>query len=156
MLYSRHEDNPRLFDGAGQVSEYGAAYMAKLDALTGVRKERCAGARQWAAAEGIIYEGWRPEVHLSDRKQLPYEWTRVWGVDFGYTNPFVWQQWAIDPDGRLWLEREIYRTQRIVEDHAKEILDVVTMRDGGRGSTRSRAPSSVTTMRRTGPPWSGS
>jgi hypothetical protein len=51
-------------------------------------------------------------------------------VDFGFTNPFVWQQWAVDPDGRLWLEREIYRTQRLVEDHAKDILNVVTVTAG--------------------------
>ena len=129
MLYGRHEDNPRLFDllpdGTYRVTEQGRAYIAKLDALTGVRKLRLRHG-QWAAAEGIIYEEWRPELHLSDRKRLPLEWPRIWGVDFGYTNPFVWQQWAVDPDGRLWLEHEIYRAKRLVEDHAKDILAVVT------------------------------
>lgn len=129
MLYSRHEDNPRLFTDAGQVTEYGATYIARLDNLTGVRKERLRYGR-WAAAEGIIYADWRPDVHLSDRKILPPEWTRVWSIDFGYINPFVWQMWAVDPDGRLWLEKEIYRSQRLVEDHAKQILDVVTKQDG--------------------------
>lgn len=133
MLHARHEDNPVLFDvlpdGTYVLTERGRDYIGKLDALTGVRKLRLRHG-QWAAAEGIIYEDWRPEVHLSDRKVLPYEWTRMWGVDFGYTNPFVWQMWAIDPDGRLWLEKEIYRTQRLVEDHAKDILDVVTKQDG--------------------------
>ena len=49
-------------------------------------------------------------------------WPRFWVVDFGYTQPFVWQAWAQDPDGRLYRYREIYRTQRLVEDHAREIL----------------------------------
>jgi phage terminase large subunit len=129
MLYSRHEDNPVLFDPSGRLTARGKAYITKLDALTGVRKERLRYGR-WAAAEGMIYEDWRPEVHLSDRKVLPYEWTRIWGVDFGYTHPFVWQMWAIDPDGRLWLEKEIYRSKTLVEDHAKEILKVVTKADG--------------------------
>lgn len=129
MLYARHEDNPVLIDPDGQWTHRGAAYISKLDNLTGVRRLRLRFG-QWAAAEGIIYEGWRPELHLSDRKQLPHEWTRLWSVDFGYTNPFVWQMWAIDPDGRMWLEREIYRTQRLVEDHAKDILNVVTKQDG--------------------------
>lgn len=128
MLYSRHEDNPRLFGQQGQITEYGKAYLQRLDALTGVRKERLRRGR-WAAAEGIIYEDWRPEVHLSDRKILPFAWDRIWSVDFGYTHPFVWQMWAVDPDGRLWLEKEIYRSQRLVEDHAKDILDVVTKMD---------------------------
>lgn len=133
MLYGRHEDNPRLFDllpdSTYRVTEQGRAYISKLDNLTGVRKLRLRHG-QWAAAEGIIYEEWRPDVHLVDRKVLPATWDRIWGVDFGYTNPFVWQMWAIDPDGRLWLEKEIYRSKRLVEDHAKDILDVVTMRDG--------------------------
>jgi Phage terminase large subunit len=132
MLYARHEDNPVLFDEAGTLTARGAAYIAKLDALTGVRKMRLRHG-QWAAAEGIIYEGWRPEVHLSDRggdEPLPASWRRIWGVDFGYTHPFVWQMWAVDDDGRLWLEKEIYRSQTLVEDHAKAILDVVTRADG--------------------------
>jgi PBSX family phage terminase large subunit len=131
MLYSRHEDNPVLFGPDGKLTVRGKAYIAKLDALTGVRKERLRFGR-WAAAEGLIYEDWRPEVHLSDRKICPFDWPRIWGIDFGYTNPFVWQMWAIDPDGRLWLEKEIYRSKKLVEDHAKDILDVVTMADGKR------------------------
>jgi phage terminase large subunit len=129
MLYSRHEDNPRLALADGVMTEYGATYIARLDALTGVRKERLRYGR-WAAAEGVIYGDWKPEVHLSDRKKLPDQWDRVWSVDFGFRHPFVWQMWAIDPDGRLWLEKEIYHTERLVEDHAKTILAAVTMRDG--------------------------
>ena len=129
MLHAKHEDNPRLFslaDGEYSVTEQGANYLAKLDALTGVRYLRLRRG-QWAAAEGIIYEEWAPAIHLSDRKVLPKEWARIWGIDFGYTNPFVWQMWAIDPDGRLWLEKEIYRSKRIVADHAKQIMNVVTL-----------------------------
>ena len=125
MLYALHTDNPMLFDDAGQPTIRGAAYLEALNRLTGVRKHRLAGGI-WAAAEGVIYENWNPAVHISERRKLPREWTRLWGIDFGFTNPFVWQMWAIDPDGRLILEKEIYRTQRIVADHAQQILDVVT------------------------------
>lgn len=129
MLYSKHEDNPVLFDPYGKLTARGADYISLLDNLTGVRKARLRHG-QWVAAEGIIYEGWNESIHLSDRKVLPYEWPRVWGIDFGYTNPFVWQQWAIDPDGRIWLEKEIYRAKTLVEDHCKRILQVVTKADG--------------------------
>lgn len=125
MLYSLHQDNPVYFDDAGQATEQGAAYLDTLSRLTGVRRHRLYGGI-WAAAEGVIFEDWNPAVHLTDRKILPKEWMRIWGIDFGYTNPFVWQMWAIDPDGRLWLEKEIYRSQRIVADHAQQILQVVT------------------------------
>jgi phage terminase large subunit len=54
------------------------------------------------------------------------DWKRYWAVDFGFTNPFVLQCWAEDPDGRLYLYRELYRTKRLVEDHARDILRLVT------------------------------
>jgi phage terminase large subunit len=140
MLYSHHEDNPRLFDEAGQLTEYGRAYIARLDALTGARLQRLRYGK-WHSSEGMIYE-WNPEVHLVRREdfattvrpdRLPLKWRRIWTIDFGYTNPFVWQQWAIDGDGRMYLEHEIYRTKRLVEDHAKEILDVVSFRKAAGG-----------------------
>jgi PBSX family phage terminase large subunit len=136
MLYGRHEDNPRLFrevrEGAAvryEMTKEGKTYLDRLDNLSGVRRERLRYGR-WAAAEGIIYGDWQPTLHLSDRKRLPLDWERIWAVDFGYTNPFVWQQWAVDPDGRLWLEKEIYQTERLVEDHAKQILEVTHIQTG--------------------------
>lgn len=122
MLESRHEDNPSLWDGTNWT-EKGKAYLSKLDALTGARFLRLRKGI-WAAAEGMVYEQWDPAVHLVDRFPIPREWPRVWSIDFGYTNPFVCQFWARDPDGRMWRYREFYRTQRIVEDHAKDIREL--------------------------------
>lgn len=123
MLESRHEDNPLLFR-AGEVTPEGVAYIGKLDALTGVRYDRLRRGI-WSAAEGLVFENYDPAVHLIDRFDIPYEWARWWSVDFGYTNPFVLQCWAEDPDGRLYLYREIYHTRRLVEDHARQILSIV-------------------------------
>jgi PBSX family phage terminase large subunit len=124
MMYSKHEDNPMLFDEQGVITERGKSYMAKLDALTGVRKERLRFGR-WVAAEGIIYEGFDPDVHVIPAFEIPWGWPRYWAIDFGFTNPFVLQWWAEDPDGRLFMYREIYRTQRLVEDHARHALSIV-------------------------------
>lgn len=133
MLESRHEDNPVLWDRRAQGwTEAGSAYIAKLDALTGVRLLRLRKG-VWAATEGMVYDGWDRAVHLIDRFDVPVEWTRYWVVDFGYVNAFVWQEWAEDPDGRLYRIREIYRTQRLVEDHAKDIKAATA------GSPRPRA-----------------
>ena len=124
-LTSRHADNPAYVNTDGTYTPLGAGYMAKLGALTGVRRERLYRGR-WSAAEGAVYEeGWDDAVHLADGFTVPAEWTRWWSVDFGYTNPFVLQCWAEDGDGRVYLYREIYRTRRLVEDHARDILAVV-------------------------------
>ncbi len=120
LLDSRHEDNPALYDDAGQVTLQGLRTLAVLDALTGLRHARLRLGK-WVQAEGVVYEGWDPRLHLIDRRPIPADWPRLWTVDFGFTHPFVWQAWAKDGDGRLYRYREVYHTQRLVEDHAKRI-----------------------------------
>ena len=119
LLESRHEDNPLLFDDAGAITEQGQRTLSVLDKLTGVRKERLRYGR-WVQAEGAVYEFDRA-VHLIDRFNVPGEWRRFLAVDFGFTNPFVCQWWAVDNDGRMYLYREIYMTQRTVSTHAQKI-----------------------------------
>lgn len=139
LIYCTHEDNPRLYDAeSGTWSPEGTEYIRRLDALTGVRYERLRLGK-WAAAEGLIYDTFDPAVHLHPPIGLPpANWTRWWSVDFGYTNPFCWQAWAEDPDGRLYLYKEIYMTQRLVEDHAKQILQVIKRGDGHRSDQMPR------------------
>jgi PBSX family phage terminase large subunit len=138
ILYSTHEDNPRMHDGA-KWTEYGEQYLTRLDSLTGARYQRMRWGR-WVAAEGLVYEDFDPAIHVVDR--LPAgssQWTRWWTVDFGYSNPFVLQCWAQDPDGRLWLYREIYKTKTLVEDHARKILSIVRDAHGQWREPRPRA-----------------
>lgn len=124
MLESRHEDNPTLWDEKKKEwTVKGKAYIAKLDALTGARYLRLRKGI-WAAAEGLVYDTFDSALHLVNRFDIPRQWTRIWVIDFGYTNPFVWQAWAIDPDGRMYRYREIYFTQRIVEDHCRTIREL--------------------------------
>lgn len=124
IFESRHEENPELFDGNGEMTERGAAYMAVLDRLTGVRRLRLKGGL-WVAAEGVIYDEFDPAVNLIDQFEVPDEWTRWWSVDFGFVHPFVLQRWAEDSDGRLYLYAEQYLTRRLVEDHARDTLSLV-------------------------------
>lgn len=120
FIESRHEDNPTLYDDAGNLLPGGAARMAVLDALTGIRYQRLRLGK-WVQAEGAVYEEWDPAIHLIDRFDVPAEWTRYWCIDFGYTNAFVWQDWAVGPDGQLYRVRELYMTRRIVKDHCAAI-----------------------------------
>jgi len=124
MLESRHEDNPRLWSENTQSwTPEGQRYLARLDNLTGPRKTRLRYGR-WVQAEGVVYEGWDPAVHIIDRFDIPADWPRLLSVDFGYTHPFVAQWWAVDSDSRLYLYREIYHTKRLVEDHARQIVEL--------------------------------
>jgi phage terminase large subunit len=136
MIESRHEDNPRLFNEDSSMTEEGHKYIEDiLDKLTGVRHKRLR-LGLWVSAEGIIYEEFDPAIHVlpwtwldEDGQEMefviPEDWPRYWTIDFGFTNPFVCQFWAQDPDGVFYLYREIYHTERTVEEHAKQIMDIV-------------------------------
>ena len=131
-IQSRHEDNPTLYDqSTGELTRNGANYMAKLDALTGVRLQRLRHGK-WVAAEGLVYESFDPAIHLYSRPSQhggtssmsdrpPKDWPVYLSIDFGYTNPFVCQFWTKDQEDRLILYKEIYQTQGLVEDHAEAI-----------------------------------
>ena len=138
MLESKHEDNPLLFADDELLTPEGEAYLKKLENLSGVRHLRLRKGI-WAGAEGLIYDEFENGVHLLNTpKTPPAEWTRYWSIDFGYTNPFVCQFWAENPDGKLFLYREIYKTARTVYEHAQEIKRVVTWQDDPRIKDKER------------------
>lgn len=116
-ILSRHADNPTVTP----------LYLQTLSNLTGARRARLLEGK-WAAQEGLVYEDFDAAVHVIPGKalaQMPAgweAWRKVRSIDFGFNNPFVCQWWAIDPDSRMYLYREIYRTKRLVEDHAKQIV----------------------------------
>jgi len=135
-LLSRHEDNPRYYDIRTQDwTAAGRDYIfGILGGLTGVRLARYRyGA--WRAAEGTVFEdSWDRARNVIERATIsarphdlfgdcgiPRDWPRYLVIDFGFTHPFVCIWAARDPDGRLIIYRQIYRTKVLVEDHAKEI-----------------------------------
>ena len=125
-LLSRHEDNPRYFDlKTNDWTPEGRAYIFDiLGGLTGVRLSRLRYGI-WAAAEGTVFEDvWDRQRNVITPFEIPKEWPRYLSIDFGYTNPFVCLWAAIDPDGRIYIYRQIYKTKTLVEDHAKVIKDV--------------------------------
>lgn len=124
MLLSRHEDNPALYDlGSQEWTEQGRTYLAKLETLVGVRHDRLRWGK-WVSAEGLIYGEFNDAVHLVPRRPLPKDGRVFVTIDFGYTNPMAVGWWHVDHDGRMTLYREIYRTGMLVEDLAREILEI--------------------------------
>lgn len=106
-----HQDNPRFYDRATATwTEAGKKYMARLQRNTGSRLERFYKGN-WVAAEGVVYE-YNPKIHLLPADYpIPWQWKRVWGIDWGKTSPTVLQVWAVDPEGRMYLTREYYKTK---------------------------------------------
>lgn len=135
MLISTHEDNPSIYNvETGEYTADGLSYISTLDRLTGVRYLRLRKGF-WAAAEGMVYQdAWNASYNLISRQEverqnertgryeLPRTWPRYLSIDFGFNHPFVCQWWAKDPDNRLYLYREIYMTNRLIQTHAQNIL----------------------------------
>lgn len=116
---TRHEDNPRFFSReTNDWTPAGRAYLATLEHLTGHRRQRFL-LGVWACAEGLVFDTFGSHNLLPKGWTPPKEWPRYHSVDFGFTNPLCYQFWARDGDGRLYLYREIYKTQYLVEDLAK-------------------------------------
>lgn len=105
MLFSVHEDNPELYDATtGQWTEKGAAYIAKLDALTGFRRDRLRFGR-WTAAEGVVYPAFNRQTHV--RRVNCDGWATVLGLDVGTRNPTALLTIRHSGD-RIHVERELY------------------------------------------------
>lgn len=109
-----------FFSGAKENRHNPAEYLGILGMLTGVLGERL-NKGKWIQAEGAVYDGFRDDLHVIDPFPIPATWRKIRAIDFGYTNAFVCIWLALDPDGRMYLYREIYMTKRLVEDHAAEI-----------------------------------
>jgi phage terminase large subunit len=107
LLQSRHQDNPTLYDEAGNLTEQGKRTLATLDSLTGVRRQRLL-LGQWASAEGAVYDTFNAAVHVCDRPASDF---KAWylAIDEGYTNPAVILLVGEDADGRWHVAREFYR-----------------------------------------------
>lgn len=120
-LYSRHEDNPTLWDrDRGRWTPAGVQYIAILDALTGPRKDRLRYGR-WVDAEGVIY-AFDQARHLTSQEAIQgiidaaVAAGRSFGVgDWGWSNPGGLQVYVYDGDDRLYEVAEYYHTQRHVD-----------------------------------------
>lgn len=106
-IASRHEDNPMCSDD----------YLQRLSELTGVRRKRLY-LGEWAAAEGLVYDGWDRDQHVCDDFDVPTDWPRLRAIDFGFRDAFVCLWLALSPDGTLYVYRQWIKTAMLVEDHA--------------------------------------
>jgi len=107
VYYSNWRENPH------NPPDYGK----RLNTLSGVRRKRLRDGK-WVQAEGVVYEDYDASIHVIKPFDIPDDWRRIRVIDFGFTNPFVCQWWAIDGDDRMYLYREIYMSKRTVKVHA--------------------------------------
>jgi phage terminase large subunit len=141
IFISTHMDNPAYVKSDGTFTPLGDNYInGVLDGLTGVRRLRLKDG-MWAAAEGIIYTQWNERKLLIPSFKIPDDWDRYWGLDFGFNNPSVCSMYAKNPDGKLFLYRETYVSNKIVEQWAWETM--MKVRTKGLGTWYEPKPRKV-------------
>lgn len=103
MLRSVHQDNPSLWDGT-QWTAAGLAYIERLQALTGFRRDRLLDGK-WTAAEGAVYPMFDRQTHV--QRVNTDGWAKAIGMDVGTRNPtaILTAYYAGD---RIHIQHEVY------------------------------------------------
>ena len=124
LLDTRHEDNPLLFDHQrAEWTEFGSTYLKKLDTLSGYLHKRLR-LGLWVAADGMFFTEWEPDVHVVDPFEIPEEWPRWIGVDYGFAAPWCCLWLTRNPDTReMYVYRERYATGLRDEEQADIIAE---------------------------------
>lgn len=66
--------------------------------------------------EGQVYNEFRRDIHVIKPFKIPAEWPRFIGADHGYRNPAAFLWGASDYDGNMYIYREFYETEWLVEE----------------------------------------
>lgn len=75
----------------------------------------------WDTVEGQFFTEWDRNVHVVDPFEIPMDWPRIRGLDYGYTNPMCCLWGAIGPDGLVVIYRELYVTEHTPPEQARKI-----------------------------------
>jgi len=74
---------------------------------------------EFGRPEGMVYDCFEATRHVVDPFEIPREWRRLGGIDFGYNNPTAGVFLARDPDGVYYWYGEHYERERTLDDHAR-------------------------------------
>lgn len=78
----------------------------------------------WDAIEGQFFTEWDRNLHVITPFEIPDWWTRIRGLDWGYTNPMACLWAAFDGDGVCYLYRELYGTGMRATIQARRIAEM--------------------------------
>ncbi len=97
------------------------------------------------AFEGAVYPEFRRDVHVIEAFKIPDNWTRVVGIDHGFRNPAAWIWGAVDGDQNLYIYREFYEKEWLIEEIVRDGKDgrpgVLTLMKGESIETAAIDPS---------------
>lgn len=96
-------------------------YVSRLRELP-LKQQQALLYGKWSIMEGQFFSEWDPDIHVCKPFPIPKNWERYVGIDYGFTAPFSAIFIALDPNGKVYVYREIYGPKFQTEEQAKEIL----------------------------------
>lgn len=75
----------------------------------------------WDVVEGQFFSEFSREIHVVDPFPIPLAWKRFRSMDWGYNDPCAVYWYAVAPDRRIYVYREIYQPNTLAVDMAKLI-----------------------------------
>ncbi len=77
---------------------------------------------KWEFYGGRVYPHFSEDVHVIPPFDIPKEWPKFRGIDFGHRDPFVCLWMAVGPERELYFYREFWRQEGVTREHAQEIM----------------------------------
>ena len=78
---------------------------------------------QFRKMSGLIYSNFDSN-YIIEPFDIPDGWRRIAGIDFGWNNPFVFLDIAIDNDDNVYVVSDYCRPERTLQEHIQEIKNI--------------------------------
>ncbi len=123
MFFENRDEKYKVIFGKTVKKFLPRGYIERLQSLSGVFRMRYVEGK-WVAFEDIVFDCFDPRRHILVKD--PFSKNEITGyiggIDWGYTNPFVFQIWAEIQNGeRFLLVKEYYKT-KISPSKIKDII----------------------------------
>jgi hypothetical protein len=112
FIPAKVDDNPHV----------DAGYKSRLQSIPDPHRRKAMLEGDWDTFAGQFFSEWNRERHVVRPFEIPKQWRRIAGIDWGFAAPWAVEWAAIDGDRRVWLYRELYDTEVGEHDQAKRIL----------------------------------
>lgn len=99
------------------------SYMANLLSLPETQRNQLLYG-DWNTSDGAMFSEFKRSVHVIAPFDIPSSWIRFRAADWGYTQPAVCLWFAVSPDNKLYVYRELVTKKVIAEEFAQKVLEM--------------------------------
>jgi len=115
FIPARVQDNPHLLKNDPD-------YIRRLQSLPEAER-RALLEGDWNVFAGQYFPEWREDIHVVEPFEIPRWWKRFRSLDYGLDcTACYW--WAVSPEGKLYVYRELYKPNLTLTEAAEIILNM--------------------------------